>query len=521
MTEQRVNRSPWLRALVYALSYLLLGLLWIFLSDRVVTRLFDDPQTLALVQTAKGWAFIGITTLVLFGLLWHHARRDAQLVESYSQQQADIEALSRFHRSIIETPQVWINSLNTNAEITLWNEAAEAISGYSREEVLGHARVWEWLYPDPAYREWVASEAAAILGGGAPAARLETTIRTKSGEERNIEWYSRQLEDAEGVVIGAVAFGVDITRLTVARRALDQRERELSTLMANLPGMAYSCRDDDASTMTFISDGCEELTGYTASHLLGPNSPSFRDLVVDRPQVEGDGTGQSSEQGVSFALEYRIRRRDGRVVWVLERGCPVTFGDQRFLEGIVLDITDRKVMEEELEQLASHDQLTGLYNRRTMDRCLRDELARAIRYDRPLSLIWLDIDHFKLINDRYGHPVGDAVLRQVSDLLWRQLRATDCIARYGGEELIVAMPELPLNDAIEAGERLRSSIEQTPLDGGDGDPINLTVSVGVASYPDHGMTLEQLYRAADNAMYKSKETGRNTVSYLETTGATG
>lgn len=518
MGEQRPDRASSRRAVRYALGYFLFGLFWVLLSDRIVAHFFEDPQTLAAAQTVKGWVFIVLTALILLGLLWHHARVDARRNEAERQQRADIESLNRFQQRIIETPQVWINSINSDAEITLWNEAAEQISGYSREEVLGHAQIWEWLYPDPDYREWVAGKAAAILQDGVPAARLETTIRTKNGEQRDLEWYSRQLEDAQGEVIGAVAFAVDVTRLTAARRALRERERELSALMANLPGMAYRCRDDSALTMIFVSEGCEALTGYPAAHLLDPESSSYRDLVVDDPLVED--CREAIDSGAPFALEYRIRRRDGSLAWVLERGSPVTFGDERFLEGIVLEITDRKQMEEELQHLASHDQLTGLYNRRTMDRYLRDELARATRYDRPLSLIWLDIDYFKHINDAYGHPAGDAVLRQVSDLL-QQLRTTDSIARYGGEEIIVAMPELPLSDAIEAGERLRQAVEETSFDTGDGASITLTVSVGVASYPDHGTSLEQLYRAADNAMYRSKEAGRNTVRFLDITGAAG
>ncbi|MFO7858543.1 MAG: diguanylate cyclase [Ectothiorhodospiraceae bacterium] len=519
MGEQRPDRASWRRAVRYALGYFLFGLFWVLLSDRIVAHFFDDPQTLAAAQTVKGWAFIVFTALILFGLLWYHARVDAKHSEAERQQRADIESLNRFQQRIIETPQVWINSINADAEITLWNEGAEQISGYAREEVLGQAQIWEWLYPDADYREWVAGKAAAILHDGVPAARLETTIRTKNGEQRDLEWYSRQLEDAQGEVIGAVAFAVDVTRLTAARRALQERERELSALMANLPGMAYRCRDDSARTMIFVSEGCEDLTGYPAAHLLDPESTSYRDLVVDDSVVE-ESRG-AIDADAPFALEYRIRRRDGSLVWVLERGSPVTLGDERFLEGIVLEITDRKQMEEELQHLASHDQLTGLYNRRTMDRYLRDELARATRYDRPLSLIWLDIDYFKHINDQYGHPVGDTVLRQVSDLLRRELRTTDSIARYGGEEIIVAMPEMPLNDAIEAGERLRQAAEATPFDTGDGASIALTVSVGVATYPDHGTNLEQLYRAADDAMYRSKEAGRNTVSSLVISGAAG
>lgn len=519
MAEQAGFASPLRRAIHYALIYAAIGVVWIAVSDSVVEGLSEDPDTVAFLHTIKGWLFIAITSGALLFLLWHHARIDAQRLSAYHYQQKEIQALNRFQKSIIESPEVWINTINTEGEITLWNDAAEQISGYARSEVLGHPHVWEWLYPDPDYREWVVGKASNILEGS-EARRLETRIRTRAGHERNIEWYSRPLTDSSDTIIGAVAFGVDVTRLKTAQRALEERERELSALMANLPGMAYHCRDDNARTMLFISQGCQELTGYTADELLTPGGPSYHDLIVDHPTIQRSDIRERINAHESYALEYRIRRRDGGIAWALERGSPVTLGNERALEGIILDISDRKRIEEELHELASRDQLTGLYNRRTMDSLLRDELMRAYRYDRPFSLLWLDLDHFKNINDDYGHQVGDWTLQHVCRRLREKLRATDYVARYGGEELIVALPELTLDEALQAGERMRAAIADEPFQPDEGEAIPLTVSVGVASYRHHGEDLDQLYRSADNAMYRSKQSGRNAVTCLEVLGET-
>jgi diguanylate cyclase (GGDEF)-like protein/PAS domain S-box-containing protein len=518
MTEHARFASPLRRAVSYTLIYAAIGIVWVALSDTAVEGLSNNPRTVAVLHTIKGWLFIAITAAALFFLLWNHSRIDAQRLAAYRHQQGEIEALNRFQTSIIESPEVWINTINTDGEITLWNDAAEQISGYARSEVLGHGHVWEWLYPDPDYREWVVDKASRIIEGG-QARRLETRIRRQDGQERDIEWYSRALTDSTDTNIGAVAFGVDVTRLKTAQRALEERERELSALMANLPGMAYHCRDDNARTMLFISHGCEELTGYTADELLTAGGTSYRDIIIDHPTIERSDIRERIDANESYALEYRIRRRDGGIAWALERGSPVTLGNERALEGIILDITDRKRMEQELHELATRDQLTGLYNRRTMDGFLRDELVRAHRYDRPFALLWLDLDHFKHINDDYGHQIGDRILQHVCRRLSENLRTTDYLARYGGEELIVALPELPLDEALKAGERLRAAIADDPFQPDTSGIIPLTVSVGVASYPEHGHDLDQLYRAADNAMYHSKQSGRNAVTHLKAQGA--
>jgi diguanylate cyclase (GGDEF)-like protein/PAS domain S-box-containing protein len=502
------------RALAYTLVYIVAGAAWITLTDQLVMWLINDQGLRSVVQTSKGWAFIGVTALVLYGLLWRHATLNARGLADSGRQRAEIAALSNFQRSVIETPHVWINTTNTDGEITLWNEAAERISGYQRDEVLGNALIWQWLYRDPDYRQWVTDQARSIIDG-VEAVQLETCIRTKSGEERELEWYSRQLRDTNDQVIGAVAFAIDVTLIRSTQRTLQERERELSALIDNLPGMAYRCRDDDAGTITFVSRGCEELTGYTDSELLAPGAPSFWDLIVNRAATESPDIRRQIEAGQRYALEYRIRRRNGEVAWVLERGCAVVLEGERLIEGIILDITERKHVEQKLEWLASHDQLTGLYNRRTMDARLRDELSRAKRHDRPVSLLWLDLDNFKRINDFYGHQVGDAVLRQLSQRLTNTIRANDLLARYGGEELVVAMPELGLDEALEAAERIRRAVADEGYDAGDESLASLTVSIGVAAYPEHGDDVDALYRAADDAMYRSKKAGRNRIDYLQ------
>lgn len=164
----------------------------------------------------------------------------------------------------------------------------------------------------------------------------------------------------------------------------------------------------------------------------------------------------------------------------------------------------------ELAREAVHDGLTGLFNRAYLDDSLVRELARADREQRPVGLLILDIDHFKTINDRYGHGVGDDVLRHVADLVRSQVRAGDIPCRYGGDELVAVMPGATVDEAYQVGERIRRSVASTSLTS-DGRPVRTTVSVGVAVYADDAASAPDLFRVADRALYLAKDRGRDRV----------
>lgn len=164
---------------------------------------------------------------------------------------------------------------------------------------------------------------------------------------------------------------------------------------------------------------------------------------------------------------------------------------------------------EALEQIATHDGLTGVFNRRTFDALLEAEIVRARRYSRPLSLLMIDIDHFKQVNDVHGHQAGDAILRALSKQLNDNARTIDRVCRYGGEEITVILPET--DAAVELGERLRAVVEGTSFDTGTGQSISITVSIGAASFPADADSGQTLISVADAALYEAKHGGRNRV----------
>ena len=166
---------------------------------------------------------------------------------------------------------------------------------------------------------------------------------------------------------------------------------------------------------------------------------------------------------------------------------------------------------EQVQLLAVTDELTGFYNRRYFYELVEMELARARRYHHATSLILIDIDFFKAVNDRFGHTTGDLVLKEMCGQLRRAVRESDILGRHGGEEFVVLLPETPKDKAIEAAERLRVLVESHPVRAGDNE-IKITVSIGVATASETCRTSDELFRFADMAMYQAKQAGRNKVS---------
>ncbi len=158
-----------------------------------------------------------------------------------------------------------------------------------------------------------------------------------------------------------------------------------------------------------------------------------------------------------------------------------------------------------------YDSLTGLFNRLSFDEELSREISRARRYDTDLSLLFFDLDDFKKVNDIYGHPVGDMVLKKVANTIMSGKRTEDIAARYGGEELVLILPKTGKNNALIVGERIRGEVENMRLEH-EGEKITLTISGGLASYPVNATDASELIKCADNALYRAKGSGKNNIA---------
>jgi diguanylate cyclase (GGDEF)-like protein len=172
---------------------------------------------------------------------------------------------------------------------------------------------------------------------------------------------------------------------------------------------------------------------------------------------------------------------------------------------------ERASLYQKMAELAITDDLTKLFNTRYLNRTMETEIQRSSRYNTSVSLIFMDIDYFKLVNDQYGHLVGSKVLVEIGQLLIKNLRSIDIVARYGGDEFVIVLPQTPPNAAKQIAERMRKIIEQNIFLKKEGYSLKITASFGVASYPESAKSKEELLRLADEAMYKVKYQTRNAV----------
>jgi diguanylate cyclase (GGDEF)-like protein len=188
----------------------------------------------------------------------------------------------------------------------------------------------------------------------------------------------------------------------------------------------------------------------------------------------------------------------------------------RKIAGQISKAIDTIAVYRHTRELSITDELTGVFNRRYFNQRYEREVQRAQRYGRALSLIMLDIDHFKIFNDTHGHLSGDAILKQVAQILEHSIRKADILARYGGEEFVVVLPEINKEQGRKVAEKLRSAIERNDFTGGETQPLGrITISLGLAAFPEDADDVKELVDRADQGLYRAKESGRNQVGVYQ------
>ena len=214
-----------------------------------------------------------------------------------------------------------------------------------------------------------------------------------------------------------------------------------------------------------------------------------------------------------FEAEYRLHNRNGHYLWLHDRGrvCDRDAqGKPTRLVGMVQNITDQKITELALQKLALHDPLTGLPNRRECDQVLSQRLEVCRRLNVPLGMCFFDLDHFKRVNDTFGHAVGDQVLLRIARTIRQEIRSSDDLFRWGGEEFLLLCTNTPLHDLLVLVDKLRQKLAS--IDWQDLAPLPpITGSFGVAVFPDHAKDAPTLFLAADTATYRAKAHGRDRV----------
>jgi len=296
-------------------------------------------------------------------------------------------------------------------------------------------------------------------------------------------------------------------------QAVEERTRELSNaniIVQNSPVVLYRLRGEPSFPLTYVSHNITKL-GHDPKTLLA--SSNWAEQLIypeDLPKVGEAMAIILNRNAEGASIEFRLRTGDGALRWVDNRYVPVRDKEGRLIEveGIVIDITERKAAEEKITLLARTDGLTGLANRATFTERLAHAFAAAQRGANPFAIHYLDLDKFKPVNDTFGHPVGDMLLQQVAERLKSCTRETDLVARLGGDEFAILQGEIrePANGGtlaakIQAALALPFAIS--------GNEINISVSIGISAYAPDSAGADAMLVQADLALYRSKDEGRN------------
>ncbi|WP_077045518.1 diguanylate cyclase [Pseudomonas sp. KK4] len=417
--------------------------------------------------------------------------------------------------------QVAIIATDLRGVISTFNAGAEQMLGYTAAEVVGHMTLENLHLP----RELAArsTELSTLFGKPVPTCQAMLVEASADGRNEAREWtlvrgdgshlivnmLATPVLDEQGLWVGHLAVCIDITERKRVHEALAARDVLLKKLSAHVPGGIYQFKMefDGRFSVIYASDGIREIYELEPDVLL-LNAEAIFTRIHPQDTTRVRASIRASADTVSpWREEYRVQLPQRGLRWVRGEATPEELpGGGVLWHGYISDVTDMKRVEEELRALSITDSLTGIHNRRYFQERLTIEMARVERGGGELSVIMLDIDHFKRINDQYGHAVGDRVLQAVCERIGHRLRRTDVFCRLGGEEFMVLCPDIDGKQAHALALELWQSLRSAPID----EVGVVTASFGIASWRV-GEGADALLLRADSGVYVAKQEGRDRV----------
>lgn len=404
---------------------------------------------------------------------------------------------------------VWITNL-TDERIEDVNDGFTRITGFGRKDAIGKTTAELGFWKDCGDR----AQAIRTVRERGSFEDLEASFLTKAGEPKRGIVSSRIIAlRGQAMLVSAMH---DITARIEMEAALKASEEKFRLLIENSYDVMYTL--DPSGVITFVSPVWKRLLGHEVSEVVGR---PFRDFVHpdDLAACKEFLTTMAETRERQVGVEYRVLHRNGYWLWHTSSAVPffAESGTLRGFYGIARDITERREFQKELELQATTDELTGLTNRRRFLSLAQAELKRAQRMNRALSLALIDIDHFKEINDTWGHGVGDQALRTFASIIQGHIREMDILSRFGGDEFVILFPETDSSRASVVLERLQEALARTPFEAVK-PPAFLSVSAGLTSLVEASRdgidTLDAILGRADKALYAAKEAGRKRFSVL-------
>ncbi len=407
--------------------------------------------------------------------------------------------LSQFRKLFDRMPDIAVRGCRVDGTLTYWNGAAERLYGYRSDEALGQSQFVLLLGPEAT--DEAAGELRRACAQRMPLPLTEQTWRAKDGR-MVVVLTTQMVFDEPEHALEMYSMDVDISS-----RARDEAQLSLAEMVFEQSREGILIADRDRNIVK-VNPAFTTITGYTEAEVIGRN-PRLLSSGQHDADFYRDMWSEIETRGSWFG-EVWNRRKDGTVYAEALSIARVNAADGRVQHyiSIIRDITERKRVEEQIQRLAHHDSLTGLPNRALLADRARQALSLARRGASPLTLMFLDLDRFKEINDSLGHRVGDLLLIEVARRLLSAVREQDTVSRQGGDEFVLALPGTDADGAAHVAEKARDLIAEPMTI--EGHVIRVTTSIGIAVFPNDADEFETLSRAADVAMYRAKREGRNT-----------
>lgn len=410
-------------------------------------------------------------------------------------------------QAIIDGTRAGTWEWNVRTGETIFNERWATMLGYTLEELEPVSiETWDRLcHPDDLKRSY--KSIREHLEGKSPFYECLCRVRRKDGS-----WC--WIRDRGMLVINPDGTPTDWVMGTHIDVSSEQESQQhLADLAASVPGVLFSFEMDspDSLRFTYVSERSYAYFGLKRTAIEADPTVFFdRVHPPDLPEVQA-ALHRCYDSMLEQTCQFRVILDDSER-WYRVVARPIQSSQGKMVwHGMLNNIDDLKQLENELAYLSITDELTGLFNRRYLAQILTESIELYRRYKTPFSVISLDIDHFKQINDVHGHVVGDRVLIEISTLMLCRLRSTDIIGRMGGEEFLAVLPSTSEQEAIRVAENLRLSISQAKFLNEEDTPFRVTTSGGVLEVTDDTADVEDLLKQSDQLLYEAKEKGRNMV----------
>ncbi|RMS14470.1 CHASE domain-containing protein/sensory box histidine kinase [Pseudomonas coronafaciens pv. coronafaciens] len=492
------------------------------------TQIFS--QSNQIVMPGRVMWLGGLLSLMLSALLYslisqrqRALQRVAQRTRELRQRELQLRAAHGQLRNVLDAAtEVAIIATDLDGLINTFNVGAQKMLGYAQEDVLGKFSLMD-LYQS-AELELRAGSLSRELGRPVSASQLmfldavqegshpsqEWTLQRSDGSTLVVDMLVTAVRDDQGLWTGYLAVCLDVTEHKRVNEALAEQGELLKKLGSQVPGGIYQYHlgVDGSAHFRYASAGMSELFEVDEAQLLEDSDAVLRRIhPTDLVRVKSSILA-SARHLTAWSEEYRVELPSKGQRWLRAASTPERLADGSVLwHGFVSDITDLKRVEQELRELSVTDVLTGAYNRRYFQDRMQAELKRVDRHGGHLSIIMLDIDHFKRINDRFGHAAGDQVLKAISEKISHRLRSDDVFCRLGGEEFMVVCPGTRGAQAYQLALSLREELRNQVIEGVD---HVVTASFGIASLRA-GEGIDAMLLRADSGVYAAKQAGRDRV----------